>query len=280
MQACSVFRTPSPADRHPETLMDTPISICNDGPRPVSRYLNEYFSARLALESYQSIRTFTQSIQRCIEQVSLQDPSLDRLVGTNYLLLNIKLIEDEQKLALISFLTQFAGFADKENMLVQAAMIDQESSLRGKQIIDLCGRLKLKIKCEFSNDQIHYFSMEIVDAMKGIDCFPHLLSVLTSAESMPTNTEGCNDSEVFANDMQRILVENTQRAFTWSYKGEHAREAFLEYLDVQWLKIKHEWDPNHGTLQSRCGTIIQSSCSGKSRLVDRYGTGFSRAHVD
>lgn len=276
MQAYVAFRTPSPVHDPLETSIDTPISISNDVPSPASRYLKKYFGAGSALESYQSIWAFTQSIQKSIGQVLLQDPSLDRLVGTNDSLLKIKLTEVEQKLALISFLSQFANFADNENIPVQAAMVDMKSSLRSEQIFELCGHLKLKTKSEFSKDQIHYLSTGIVNAMKDIDCFPCLLAALTSAESMPKNTEGCSDLEAFANDMQRILVENTERAFTWSYKGEHARSAFLEYLDVQWLKMKAEWDPNQGTLQSRCSTIIQSSCAGKSRLVDRYGTAFSR----
>src|SRR5438477_7461746 len=116
--------------------------------------------------------------------------------------------------------------------------------------------------------------------MKSTDSLPRLLDVVTSAESMPTNDDGCTGSEAFANDMQRILVENTEMAFTWRYEGDHARAAFLEYLGVQWLQMKAEWDPNQGTLQSRCGTIIQSSCAGKSRLVDRYITSFTRAIID
>jgi hypothetical protein len=181
---------------------------------------------------------------------------------------------------LVSFLSEFANFADKENILVQEAIVASESTLRNTQIFELCGHLKQKSKSTFSQDEIHYFCTEIVDAMESTECLPRLLNVLISMESMPTNNEECTDSESFANDMQRILVENTEKAFTWHYNGEHARAAFLEYLDVQWLKMKAEWDPKQGTLQSRCGTIIQSSCAGKSRLVARYTTAFSSVIID
>src|SRR5438045_6613405 len=104
-----------------------------------------------------------------------------------------RLIAEEERLALISFLSHFANFADEENILVQSVMTGLKSSLKETQIFEQCGRIKLKAKSEFSKEQILYFCTEIVDAMKSTDCLPCLLDVLTSVESIPANNEDCND---------------------------------------------------------------------------------------
>ena len=83
---------------------------------------------------------------------------------------------------------------------------------------------------------------------------------------MPTST----DHVVFEYDHQRVLVLYTREAFSSPYEFTHTMTAFLEYLDVQWLKMIEDWEPKEGTRQSRGGTIVQSSCAGKSRLVERY----------
>jgi len=64
-----------------------------------------------------------------------------------------------------------------------------------------------------------------------------------------------------------ILLSNFESAFEFEYSGENGLKAFIEYLDRRWLTLVSVSD---GTTRadSYCGTIVQSSCSGKSRLVE------------
>ena len=97
-----------------------------------------------------------------------------------------------------------------------------------------------------------------------------LFSLLDVSSWLHDESAVSTSLEIAACDQQRILISNTRKAFTWTYNSQHALSAFLEYLDVQWAKIVLQWDPSQGgTLQSRCGTVVQSSCAGKSRLIDR-----------
>lgn len=71
----------------------------------------------------------------------------------------------------------------------------------------------------------------------------------------------------------RILV-NCREAFDWPYEDKQALRAFEEYLDIQWLEMCRLYDPmrsgtQFGTRLSRCCSIIQSSCTGKSRLMQQ-----------
>ena len=118
--------------------------------------------------------------------------------------------------------------------------------------------------------RIHRTCLHILNSMEKPDCLVHLLDAFASVENILAEKQVHMELGISACDQQRILISNTKEAFTWTYNGQHALTAFLEYLDVQWLKMIAEWDPsNGGTLQSRCGTIVQSSCAGKSRLIDR-----------
>jgi hypothetical protein len=70
---------------------------------------------------------------------------------------------------------------------------------------------------------------------------------------------------------QRDLLTAWEVAFREPYKGG-ALNSFLNALDIQWSKMVEHWDEILGTSQSRCMTIVQSSCAGKSRLVHRFYT--------
>ena len=64
-----------------------------------------------------------------------------------------------------------------------------------------------------------------------------------------------------------VLMSDFENAFKYEYCSERAIKAFEEYLDRRWLTLVSVSD---GTTRadSYCGTIVQSSCSGKSRLVE------------
>ena len=159
-------------------------------------------------------------------------------------------------------------------LFVQPAIIDVAPSRAETHFFERCRRLSSKVETVFSREEVHNLCIHIIFSMeRNADCFTTLLDIMASAEKLlPINPANSSRSEIPAYDQRRILVTNTEKAFTWHYNGEHARTAFLEYLDIQWLKMLEEWHPLQGTLQSRCGTIIQSSCAGKSRLVDRYSS--------
>lgn len=149
-------------------------------------------------------------------------------------------------------------------------MTDLETSCMRRKVLERCHRIKLKVTSDFSRQQVHNTCIHTINSMGKSDCLSYLMDAFAAVDNAPIGNPASTESEVPVCDQQRILVSNTKKAFTWTYNGEHALTAFLEYLDVQWLKMIDEWDPsNGGTLQSRCGSIIQSSCAGKSRLIDR-----------
>jgi hypothetical protein len=54
----------------------------------------------------------------------------------------------------------------------------------------------------------------------------------------------------------------------WDTRYEdRALENFLDYLDVLWGQRRENWNNGKPTANSFCGSIVQSSCAGKSRLV-------------
>jgi hypothetical protein len=247
--------TPTPGASN--DYINTPISISSNTPL---RELKEFFFRPEDLTSFPKIQTCTEIIQGYDGDYSLEGTYLAAFVGDHGFLIT-KLIVEQQKRALISFLSQFSDFADNENILYDGAKVSV-----------MCERLRSKATSGFSARQIHYFCTEIVNSSNTTNFRSFLLKALDSADRIPTATTANTDSGKSSNGLHlhRILVENTERAFSWHYNGEHALTAFRDYLDVQWLKMREECPGDRGTRQSRCGTIIQSSCAGKSRLADRY----------
>jgi hypothetical protein len=76
------------------------------------------------------------------------------------------------------------------------------------------------------------------------------------------------DEDVDKTNGVRLRGAYLEHAFDWPYKGQ-ALDAFIEYLDIQWVLMQKRTIQGV-SLQSRCGTIVQSSCAGKSRLMKEY----------
>src|SRR5437762_2601132 len=113
----------------------------------------------------------------------------------------VKLIVDPQRIALISFLGQFASYIERENIFRQEALIDLEPPCVETQFFEQCGRVKSKVEGTFSREEIHYICIDIMNSVeRSTDCFTRLLDVLTSAEKTPTNIEISNGSETSAYD--------------------------------------------------------------------------------
>ena len=189
----------------------------------------------------------------------------------------VKLIIEAQRRTLISFLGDFASYVERDNIFRQWANIDSEPSCSETWFFWAICYLKSKIETNFSKEEIHYVCIDIINSMErsSTDCLTRLFDVLASTQNPPRNTEISSGSQTSSYNEEWILVRNTETAFTRHYNGEHVQRAFFEYLDIQWLNMIEEWDDTQGTLQSRCGTIIQSSCAGKSRLVDKYSSDVS-----
>jgi hypothetical protein len=74
-------------------------------------------------------------------------------------------------------------------------------------------------------------------------------------------------------DRRQVLLSNFDLAFQQPYKvreGHGALNTLVNFLDVQWAAAWEMWDPKLKRSQSICGSIVQSSCTGKSRLIERY----------
>lgn len=92
------------------------------------------------------------------------------------------------------------------------------------------------------------------------DRFEELFSALADSEDAGART-------AVLDTLQPPALAGFDKAFNCSYTHHRARDAFLDYLDV-WsaLRVKFsllEKEPKY----SYCGTIVQSSCAGKSRLA-------------
>jgi hypothetical protein len=102
-------------------------------------------------------------------------------------------------------------------------------------------------------------------------CFIEALSADFGSQSMLLDGPTGSESGTSEDPQHRVEgPSDTEQAFDFRY-DRHALEAFEEYLDIQWLEMCRLFHPvrdrREGTRLSRCSSIIQSSCTGKSRLV-------------
>lgn len=104
--------------------------------------------------------------------------------------------------------------------------------------------------------------------------FPSFIEALCSdfgAQSMLLDGPNGRQSDTSEDPQHRVEgPSDTEQAFDFRY-DRHALETFEEYLDIQWLEMCRLFHPirgrQEGTELSRCSSIIQSSCTGKSRLI-------------
>src|SRR5437762_9095896 len=74
-------------------------------------------------------------------------------------------------------------------------------------------------------------------------CLNFCRNTQPTRKAMPTST----DHVIFEYDHQRVLVLYTREASSSPYESTYTMTAFLEYLDVQWLKMIEDWEPKEGT---------------------------------
>jgi hypothetical protein len=121
-----------------------------------------------------------------------------------------------------------------------------------------------------SDFSIHRLSHEIVTSIDPVNSSSAFMDALQSALTdgshriQPRSLEDAIDKTIGV----RVRGAHPEKAFHWPYKGQ-ALDAFIEYLDIQWILMQKRSRQGE-SLQSRCGTIVQSSCAGKSRLVKEY----------
>jgi hypothetical protein len=152
-----------------------------------------------------------------------------------------------------------------------------------EEIVDIAGPqsflkvidLYLKAHGNGTHQLVHSICRDI----KAAGSLQEILKVLnmhaSNIERDSMAVDGVNDPQSLTKfpDGRQVLLSNFNLAFQVDYKqrSKHgALNAFLDFLDVHWSGAWERWKPNKCQSQSLCGTIAQSSCTGKSRLVERY----------
>lgn len=121
-----------------------------------------------------------------------------------------------------------------------------------------------------SDSSVHRLSQEIVTSIDVLDSSSSFIDAINSAlidESLWMQSPRLDEAVDKTNGV-RLRGAYLELAFDWPYKGQ-ALDAFIEYLDIQWVLMQKRTIQGV-SLQSRCGTIVQSSCAGKSRLMKEY----------
>jgi hypothetical protein len=151
-------------------------------------------------------------------------------------------------------------FDDPEDQFCKAAVIYEAA--KGADLKTTCTKF-LEFDLEvLAESVLHNICEKLVTSYKG-DNFPQFFEGLEGS----TKALRKNPRKLLELKQRRpVLLSKFESAFECDYHGENALKAFLEYLDRRWLTLVSVAD---GTTRadSYCGTIVQSSCSGKSRLV-------------
>ena len=128
-------------------------------------------------------------------------------------------------------------------------------------ILNLLNRLEQKPSLVYTvcSDIIGFISLD------------KMLAALTSHAEYyySTQSQSQDDEEPKISDLRQDLLAKFDFAFQHEYKGR-ALGAFIQFLDLQWISAWTCLEEKKS--QSICGTIAQSSCTGKSRLVERHAT--------
>jgi hypothetical protein len=130
--------------------------------------------------------------------------------------------------------------------------------------------LKDSLMTQMETARIRQVCVDLCDAIRQ-GTFQELIRVISELRVREGNAMelDSSDSELVFGREQKDLLTDWDVAFSQpKYKGR-ALKSFLEFLDIQWGKMVELWEEGEGTNQSLCGTIVQSSCAGKSRLVDK-----------
>jgi hypothetical protein len=116
-------------------------------------------------------------------------------------------------------------------------------------------------------ESLRQFCISLRDVLNVEQLFETIIELHTK-ENDAVRLDYGKDSKLALGQERKDLLTNWEEPFRQPYKSR-SLNTFLEFLDVQWGKMVEDWDSTEGTRQSLCMTIVQSSCAGKSRLVDR-----------
>jgi hypothetical protein len=140
---------------------------------------------------------------------------------------------------------------------------------RGIRVI--CNELEIKLTSEIDTKALTEACASLVEGYANSD-FSWILRTISDLYISTSNAMDidCNESAISHRGVERHeLLSEWDVAFKQPYKNR-AFDSFLEYLDIQWAKVCKSWAIKDDTMHSFCATIIQSSCAGKSRLVQRF----------
>lgn len=117
---------------------------------------------------------------------------------------------------------------------------------------------------KLATESIHQFCTELLTNYEEKNFAEFFQCLHTSANKLLD--EGTRNS-VLSQVTRSVILSNFEDAFKFEYNDSNAMKAFLEYLDRRWLTMYYG-APDISN--SYCGTIVQSSCTGKSRLIAEY----------
>jgi hypothetical protein len=183
--------------------------------------------------------------------------------------LNLTREYGEQRNALDAFLAALEECATASDTHLIRRMSEQNGFpiAEGKLFSAACRQLRVSILPRMAPENCHRLCEKVVDActknsfsdfyglFRNLDLYEESHSIL-----LPRDYHSISE--------RRQLISGVQEAFAHPYQ-RHALDSFIRYLDIQWVNMCQGFDEVKGTTQSFCGTIVQSSCTGKSRLVQR-----------
>jgi hypothetical protein len=171
-----------------------------------------------------------------------------------------------QKTAVEQFLIALETCSGPQHTFTQKWKESGYSAVEAKSFSEACRQLRNALLLPRSHQRI---CNEICAAYtaNSYDLFFHIFS-----ERHPYESEGMDVNfniigEKVMHERQELL-SGFDKAFDVPYR-RHALSAFIEFLDLQWLNMKDDFK-QRGTPHSPCATIVQSSCTGKSRLVKMF----------
>jgi hypothetical protein len=174
-------------------------------------------------------------------------------------------LTDIQRKYLIAFLGEIESVSSQHPLGQALTILAPPDSNLSEFLAEV--RVRALTLSDFS---IHRLSHEIVTSIDPVNSSSAFMDALQSAltDGSPRIQPRGLDDTIDKTIGVRVRGAHPEKAFYWPYKGQ-ALDAFIEYLDIQWILMQKRSRQGE-SLQSRCGTIVQSSCAGKSRLVKEY----------
>jgi hypothetical protein len=208
--------------------------------------------------------TLRHSTERVVEY--RQEESLD----ANYLQREYK----RQHFALTAFLEGMENYSSASETHIVPRIVSNLWATDGeKSFWEACKDLRLLVVPNMTPEARHNLCRRFVAAYNTNSCtkfFRLFLELQFDDEGIfsPIANHYSGNDRKFP-ERRDELISRFDDAFAHPYRS-HALDSFISYLDILWLNMQDGFDQVKGSKQSFCTAIVQSSCTGKSRLVERF----------